>query len=145
MRRVAALLLLLAACTGGGERERGGTPSVTACEPPMAAPAGFEPLPRFEEEYADHVGVRLGYRDAERREVHVSVGIPGEWGEGLPFGGTVELADGGTAALLGRGREAWLAVWDEGDLCDPRVVLTNGFTRRQFVDLLEDLGVASGA
>lgn len=146
MRRAAALLLLLASCTGGGEPGQGGsTPQVPVCEPPMAAPDGFELLPRFEEEYPDHVGVRLGYRDAERREVHVAAGVPGEWGEGLPVGGSVELAGGGTVPLLGSGRRAWLAVWDAGDRCDPQVVLVNGFSRREFLGLLEDAGIAASA
>lgn len=144
MRRVAVLLLLLPACTGG-EEPASGTPAIPVCEVPMEAPTGFEPLERFEEEYPDHVGVRLGYRDPQRREVHLFAGIPGEFGEGLPLGGNVELAGGGTASLLGKGRQAWLAVWEEGDVCDPRVVLTNGFTRRELLDLLEDAGLASGA
>lgn len=145
MRRLGVVLLLLAAaCAGGdGERADAGT-KIPVCEPPVAAPPGFEPLPRFEEEYADHTGVRLGYRDAEQREVHVSAGIPGEWGEGLPPGGSVALEGGGNASVVGQGRRAWLAIWDEDDICDPRVVLTNGFSRQELVDLLETEGVASG-
>lgn len=144
MRRLGVVLLLLAAsCTGGDGDRADADARIPVCEPPMAAPVGFEPLPRFEEAYPDHVGVRLGHRDAGQREVHLSAGIPGEWGEGLPLGGTVALEGGGTASLFGKGRPAWLAIWDEGDICDPRVVLTNGLSQRELVDLLETAGIAS--
>ena len=112
------------------------------CAVRFAAPSGFEPLETFEETtYPDHIGVRLGFRDEERREFHVLVGIPGEIGEGLPSAGDLELAEGRTARLVGQDR-VWIVIWTEGDLCDPRAVIGNGFSRDEFVGALEDAGLA---
>ena len=140
MRRTFVLLLLATtACTVGGTQEP--TPSRVVCEVRFAAPSGFGPLEPFEEEYDDHVGVRLGFRDERRREVHVFAGIPGEIGEGLPSAGWVTLNEGGPMRVVGRG-QVWVVVWDEGDICDPRAVLVNGFSRREFVDTLAEMGLA---
>jgi hypothetical protein len=108
------------------------------------APSDFAPLEEtFEEEYPDHVGVRFGFRDDERRELHVLVGILGEIGEGLPVVGEVALADGGTASLQSGPHGVWVAVWEEGDRCDPRAVIANGVEERsEFLDLLAEAGVA---
>jgi hypothetical protein len=137
-RGAAAVLLALAACStgadGSDEADR------VECEVRFAAPQGFRPLEPFEEEYADRVGLRLGFRDAGR-EFHVFAGIPGEFGEGLPDAGRLGLTEGRIADLLGRG-EVWVAIWDEGDVCDPRVVLGNGFSRDGFVRALVDAGIA---
>jgi hypothetical protein len=134
---VALLLAGLAACVGPGAED----PVVPVCEVRFAAPTGFAPLETFEEPYPDHVGVRLGYRDDQRREFHVLVGIPGEIGEGLPAAGTLELTEARTARMMGRDR-VWVVVWSEGDLCDPRAVIGNGFDRDEFVDALGDAGLA---
>ena len=110
------------------------------CEVRFAAPDGFAPIETFEDDYPDHIGVRLGYRDDRRREFHVLVGIPGEIGEGLPAAGSVELAGGETGTVLGRD-DVWVVVWREGDVCDPRAVIGNGFTRSEFVAALTDAGL----
>jgi len=89
----------------------------------------------------DHVGVRLGFRDDERREFHVLIGIPGEFAEGLSVVGDLALSEGRTGVLVGRD-DVWIVTWDEGDLCDPRAVIGNGFTRDEFEDALGDAGLA---
>jgi hypothetical protein len=141
MRRLSvALLVALAACGGWG----GGEPSEPpTCELAFTPPSGFEPLEEvFEEEYPDHVGVRFGFRDDERRELHALVGIPGEIGEGLPVVGEVALSGGRTATILSGDQGVWIVVWEEGDRCDPRAVIANGFEERsEFLDALVDAGV----
>lgn len=140
MRRTFVLLLLATtACTVGGTQEP--TPSPVVCDLRFAAPSGFGPLEPLEVEYDDHVGVRLDFRDERRREVHVFAGIPGEIGEGLPSAGWVTLNEGGPLRVVGRDR-VWVVVWDEGDICDPRAVLVNGLSRREFVATLAEMGLA---
>jgi hypothetical protein len=135
------LLLATTACTVGGTGEP--TPSPLVCEVRFAAPSGYRPLEPFEVKYDDHVGVRLGFRAERRREVHVFAGIPGEIGEGLPSAGRVRLTEGRRVLwAVGRG-EVWVVVWDEGDICDPRAVLVNGLSRREFVTTLAEMGLAA--
>jgi hypothetical protein len=137
-RRLALVLALtLAGCTGS---EPVGADNRPICELRFAAPAGFAPIDSFEEEYPDHVGVRLGFRDPQGHEFHVLVGIPGEIGEGLPTAGELELTEGRTAQLVGRD-DVWIAIWDEDDRCDPRAVIGNGFTRETFEEALVDAGL----
>jgi len=141
VRRTFVLLLLATtACTVGGTEQP--KPSRVMCDVRFAAPLGFDPLETFEEEYDDHVGVRLGFRDERRREVHVFAGIPGEIGEGLPSAGRVRLTDGRTVGVFGRG-EVWVVVWNERDICDPRAVLVNGLSRREFLTTLAEMGLAA--
>jgi hypothetical protein len=139
VRRAAALALLLAsACSSGaGTAEPG--PSV--CDVRFAAPSGFAPLTPFEERYPDRIGVRLGFRDPALRELHVFAGIPGEFGEGLPDAGALALTEDREGVLLGEGK-VWVVTWNEGDRCDPRAVLGNGFSRDRFVRTLAEAGVA---
>jgi hypothetical protein len=132
-----ALVLVLAGCTGSEPDEPDDRP---VCEVRFAAPTGFAPLDSFEEEYPDHVGVRLGFRDPQGREFHVLAGIPGEIGEGLPTAGELELTEGRTAELVGRD-DVWIVIWDEDDRCDPRAVIGNGFTRETFEEALVDAGL----
>jgi hypothetical protein len=140
IRRLLSLALVaLAACGGPDEEVLDDRP---VCAVRFAAPSGFEPLETFEETtYPDHIGVRLGFRDEEMREFHVLVGIPGEIGEGLPSAGDLELSEGRTARLVG-GDRVWIVIWTEGDLCDPRAVIGNRFSRDEFVGALEDAGLA---
>lgn len=141
MNRAMLVLLLLvatAACTG----ERGAPEGPVVCGVRFAAPAGFAPLEPFEEDYRDHVGVRLGFRDERGREFHVFAGIPGEFGEGLPAAGGVELTEGRSGLLAGKD-EVWVVTWQEGPPCDPRAVLGNGFSRRAFLGALADAGLAA--
>jgi hypothetical protein len=136
-RRLAAVLALaLASCGGPGEAADG--PPV--CEVRFAAPSGFEPIETFEEPYPDHIGVRLGFQDEDRRQFHVLVGIPGEIGEGLPSAGDVELTEGRSARFMGR-EQVWIVVWTEDDLCDPRAVIGDGFTRDTFLEALAEAGL----
>jgi hypothetical protein len=139
VRRGAVLLLavVVAACSGSAG---GAGPEPVPCEPDLAAPRGFEPLEPFEEEYPDHVGLRLGFRHADGRELHFFSGIPGEFGEGLPAAGPVELTRGRTGFLVGR-EEVWVLVWREGGVCDPRALLANGYSREAFLDMLEETGL----
>jgi hypothetical protein len=134
-----ALAVALAGCTASEPAE---PEDRLVCEVRFAAPAGFAPLDPFEEEYRDHVGVRLGFRDPQGREFHVLVGIPGEIGEGLPAAGQLELTEGRSAELVGRD-DVWIAIWDEGDRCDPRAVIGNGFTQETFKEALADAGLVS--
>ena len=141
IRRVPLLLLLVALSGCGGSERDVPVDDRPVCEVRFAAPSGFAPLETFEEQYPDHVGVRLGFRDDERREFHVLVGIPGEFAEGLPVLGDVALSENRTGVLVGRD-EVWIVTWDEGDLCDPRAVIGSGFTQSGFVDALEAAGLA---
>jgi hypothetical protein len=129
--------LALAAC-GHASVER---PPAPECEVRFAAPSGFAPTETFEERYPDRIGVRLGFRDVAHRELHVFAGIRGEFGEGLPDAGTIEMTDGLTGTLVGRD-DVWFLTWTLGDRCDPRVVLGNGFSRKAFQATLVDAGLA---
>jgi hypothetical protein len=140
VRRPQVLLLVGAMAFGLGGCVSPDDPPVV-CGVRFAAPAGFDPLEPFEEEYPDHVGVRLGFRDEGGREFHVFAGIPGEFGEGLPAAGSVPLTEGRRGSLAGRAK-VWVLTWEEGGLCDPRAVLGNGFTREEFGDALADAGLA---
>ncbi len=137
-RGIVLALVALAACVSSSGSNPGD--ERPECQIRFAAPSGFDALETFEEDYPDHIGVRLGYRDDERREFHVLVGIPGEIGEGLPTAGDLDLRDGLTGVLVGRD-EVWIVVWNEHDICDPRAVIGNGFTRETFVAALADAGL----
>ena len=136
-------ILTLVACGGGAASQPAPTTGRTACEVRFVTPAGFERTDTFEETYPDRVGIRVGFRDEAGRELHAFAGIPGEFGEGLSDGGTVELASGRTARLAGGVHHVWVLVWDEGGLCDPRVVLGKGFDRRGFLATLEEAGIVA--
>ena len=142
MRGASALLALVTLTGCGGE----GTPVERApvCDVAVRAPEGFQALEAFRQEYFDHVGVRLGFRDPSGRELHTFAGIPGEFGEGLPAAGEVELAFGRVGVLSGAGR-VWVVEWNEGGSCDPRAALGNGFGREGFLAALEETGIAAGS
>ena len=135
-------ILGLVACGRGDAKPASPTPATVTCAPAFEAPTGFEPLETFEETYPDHVGVRLGYRDERRRELHAFAGIPGEFGEGLPDAGEVALTRDRSGHLFGQGT-VWVLVWDEGDRCDPRAVLGNGLERGVFLGSLERSGIVA--
>jgi len=139
IRRVSIGLLLVALGACGGS-VGSATDRRPVCEVRFAAPVGFAPIETFEDDYADHVGVRLGYRDDRQREFHVLVGIPGEIGEGLPPAGSLDLREGRIGTLVGEGT-VWVVVWNEHDVCDPRAVIGNGFTRSGFEEFLGDAGL----
>jgi hypothetical protein len=136
-----AVVLGLVACARDAS-EPSATAETITCAPVFEAQAGFEPLETFEETYPDHVGIRLGYRDDQRRELHAFAGIPGEFGEGLPDAGEIPLTRERSGRLFGRGT-VWVLVWDEGDVCDPRAVLGNGLDRRSFLASLERSGIVT--
>ena len=140
-RRLPLVFLLVALSGCGGADAEAPADDRPVCEVRFAAPSGFAPLEPFEEQYADHVGVRLGFRDDEGREFHVLVGIPGEFQERLPEIGDIELSEGRTGFLVGKDL-VWILTWDESDVCDPRAVIGNGFTQEEFVDVLEEAGLA---
>jgi hypothetical protein len=147
VRRLLASLALVAlvACEGstGSTEEPRDTRQV--CEPAFDVPGAFEPTRDVVRVTGpDYIGVRRGYRDDERRQLHFLTGIEGEIGEGLPLAGEVELVGGHTGTLLGR-RDVWVVRWDEGDICDPRAVFGYRFTRREFMAALAEAGVAPPA
>jgi hypothetical protein len=138
-------LVALAACRSGSTGHAAEpTGRVPECEVGVQAPAGFQALETFHEDYPDHVGVRLGFRDQQGRELHAFAGIPGEFGEGLAAAGEVELAPGRTGLLTGSER-VWVVEWNEGGVCDPRAALGNGFGREGFLTVLEEAGIAAGS
>lgn len=133
-RLLTAILAVAAGCSSPG------APAVPlVCEPPLAPPAGFVQVERVESREADHVGVRTSYRSADGPELHLLAGIPGEVGEGLPMAGTVRVAGGVDARLLGADRR-WVLVWGSDEVCDPYAVIGEGFDRRSFVGLLREVG-----
>ncbi len=132
---VALLTAVVAACARGSPD---GGP--VRCESRLEVPPGFEMTESFEEDFPDHVGVRLGLRDGRGRELHYFAGIPGEFGEGLPVAGSVAVVGPEQGQLAG-GDEVWVLVWDTAGPCAAHAVLGNGFTRRQFLKTLEVAGV----
>lgn len=147
MKVAAAVLMVvipaavLGACRSGPVV---GSDLLPECEVVLTPPEGFEPLETFRETFADHEGVRLGFADRRGRELHAFAGIPGEFGEGLPAAGEIELTGGRTGLLSGSAR-VWVLQWYEGDVCDPRAALGNGFGREGFVELLTASGIAAGS
>ena len=137
-------IVALASCRPGSGDEPSGPSSVPRCEVVVRAPAGFRELRAFLEEYRDHVGVRLGFRDRRGRELHAFAGIPGEFGEGLAAAGEVRLAPGRIGLLSGSDR-VWVVEWNEGGRCDPRAALGSGFGRRGFLEVLREAGIAFGS
>lgn len=84
--------------------------------------------------------MRLSFRDDAGRLLEYFVGVPGEFGEGLPLAGPVQLASGERTPLIGKG-EIWVIAWSTPGLCGSHAVLGNGFTRKEFVSTLEESGV----
>jgi hypothetical protein len=138
-RLASVLLVLPSACSG--HNPGGVTPTAQPrCEIGFSAPAGFEQVESFDELYSNRVGVRLGYRDASGRELHVFAGIPGEFGEGLPDAGEVQVTGGWPGRLLGNG-SVWVLAWDTSGPCAAHAVLGNGLARRRFLRVLMESGV----
>jgi hypothetical protein len=136
-------VLTLVACGGAGASAPAPTSDRHVCDVSFVTPEGFERLDTFEEPYPDRVGVRVAFQDETGRELHAFAGIPGEFGEGLPDAGTVPLATGGIGRLSGGVHEVWVLSWEEGGVCDPRVVLGNGFDRGGFLELLRLAGLVN--
>lgn len=135
----ARLLLAVALAAAAGCASPGAPGGPPVCEPPLAPPAGFVQVERVESRQADHVGVRTSYRASDGRELHLLAGIPGEIGEGLPAVGTVRLAEGTDARLLGQDQR-WGLVWGSDGFCEPYAVIGEGFDRGSFLGLLHEVG-----
>jgi hypothetical protein len=135
---MACLAILGAAC--GARAAPGHDEGPPTCEPGFSTPEGFRQTERFEDPYVDHVGIRLGFVNEEGTEIHYFAGIPGEFGEGLPVSGSVEVAAGLEGPLQGSGR-TWVLSWRAPGPCGVRAVLGSGFTRRSFLDTLGRAGI----
>jgi hypothetical protein len=131
------LVLVTACTTADPERPHD---EVETCEPGFTTPEGFQQTESLEDRYADHVGIRLGFRDQDGRELHYFAGVPGEFGEGLPTRGSVPAATGVDAVLQGSG-EVWVLSWQAPGPCGRRAVLGNGFTRQGFLQTLRQAAV----
>lgn len=137
----ACALLVMVACTGRSSGGPAGRPSErTTCDATFAAPTGFEATETFEVQYRDHVGMRLSFQDDKDRLLEYFVGVPGEFGEGLPLAGSVELAFGEETPLIGKD-EIWIIAWNTPGLCGSHAVLGNGFRKRGFIEVLEESGL----
>jgi hypothetical protein len=137
---VAAAFAAATACTGGGGGHQEPRQPVRCQVDYFTVPPGFHPVRTFEERYPDHVGIRLSLRDGDGRELHVFSGIPGEFGEGLPSGGSVDVTGFGPVGLVGRGR-VWVLWWEVEGACSPRAVLGNGLSRQRYLQTLADAGL----
>lgn len=137
----AVALALMLACRGGATPESASVPTdQPKCEAGFVPPVGFRATETFEDPSADRVGVRLSFRDDQGRELHVFAGIRGEFGEGLPLAGPLELGSGEEVLLLGED-ETWVIAWDLGGPCGSHAVVGNGFAKQGFIDVLEASGV----
>jgi hypothetical protein len=110
------------------------------CEAGFTTPAGFTATGTLEDPYADHVGIRLDFADDADRELHYFAGIPGEFGEGLPSAGKVEVAAGLEGVLQGD-EGTWVLSWRAPGPCGVRAVLGSGFEREGFLDTIERAGI----
>jgi hypothetical protein len=141
----ACVLTMAAACTGGSSRVVDGASSAAppTCDAALSVPSGFHVIESFKDPYPDHIGVRLGFRDRRRRELHYFAGIPGEFGEGLPSAGLVTVASGERAALLGRDG-TWVLAWRSPGPCGSHALLGTGFSRKEFFGVLMESGIVPG-
>jgi hypothetical protein len=136
-----ALSISAGACSGPPDaREEPADEDITTCEPGFTAPQGFRQTEAFEDPYVDHVGIRLRFVSEDGRELHVFVGIPGEFGEGMPVAGMVRAAGGIEGSLQGSAG-TWVLTWRAPGPCGTRAVLGSGFTQRTFLDTLEGAGI----
>jgi hypothetical protein len=144
-RALVLAVVLLGLASGACDRSPGAHEDpdegdVPTCEPGFATPDGFTRTETFEDPYADHVGIRLGFSSDDGRELHAFVGVPGEFGEGLPLVDSIEAAGGIEGSLQGSGT-TWVLSWRAPGPCGVRAVLGSGFTREGFVDTLERAGI----
>ncbi|MEX1046977.1 MAG: hypothetical protein WD757_00790 [Actinomycetota bacterium] len=136
----AAVLLILTACSSQGVRGPVTDRSDPGkCEIEFRPPGSFELENQVEVEGTDPVGVRFSYSDRERR-IHFTSGIPGEFAEGFPKSGEFFVVTGEPGTLLGEGSD-WVFVWSGAASCSPRTVTGNGFSRTEFLRVLDQSGV----
>jgi hypothetical protein len=133
---VAAAVVAGPACSRAGEPP---DPTPSRCDVGLAVPDGFRVTGTMEDPYPDRIGVRLDLRADGGRELHYFAGIPGEFGEGLPGRGWIDVRGGETGKLAGADT-TWVLAWGSGTPCTPVVVLGNGMERRAFMDLLANAG-----
>ncbi|MGQ0668463.1 MAG: hypothetical protein ACT4PO_02120 [Actinomycetota bacterium] len=146
MRRVIPSLavgvaFLVTACPGG-ESDRAPVPesSVQACRVDVTPPPEFRLQNTIRRSESDHVGIRRSFVDAAGRVLHFFSGISGEFGEGMSVAGSLTVAGGEEARLLGVGQD-WVLVWSSSGPCAAQAVIGNGFARGEFLQVLEASGV----
>jgi hypothetical protein len=135
---LASALVLLACGPSGGPATS--SPEPPRCDPRVSVPDGFRVTGSIEDPARDHTGVRIDLEAEDGRELHYFAGIAGEFGEGLPDRGEVELADGSTGRLSGEDR-TWVLEWEGEPPCTPLVVLGTGMGSSRFDDTLRRVGV----
>ena len=136
---LAFVALATSACSGDGPEPP--TPPVRErCTSDLHPPEGFDQRRVRTVRESDHLGIRILYTDATGRMLASLAGISGEYGEGSPFGGHVEVAGDGPADLFGDARR-WTIVWAGAEPCTPRAVIGNGFTKEAFLRTLTRIGV----
>ncbi len=147
MRRVLGTVLAAAVAVAGPACGRPGDPrdpSPSRCDVDLAVPDGFRVTGSIQDPYPDRIGVRIDLRADDGRELHYFAGIPGEFGEGLPEHGSIDVRGGETGELLGDGT-TWVLAWGDGTPCSPLVVLGNGIERRAFMEILANAGALPDA
>ena len=132
---LAVLGAIVPACAKQTVADRPEARGPTRCSPPIEAPAGFELVESLEDPYSDHVGVRVSLRDADGDELHLFSGIPGEFGEGLPLDSNVTVG-GVQGRLLGQDG-VWVIAWTGDGPCGVKAILSNGLSRKDFLDVVE--------
>ena len=137
MRRLATVVAISVAAACGAHRG-GDTPP--RCAPPMAVPAGFRVTAAFADPYPDRIASRTSLAGPDGRLLHRFAGVPGDIGEGLRPAGSVALAAGGRARLLGRGT-VWALTWTTAGPCGARAILGSGFRRVAFLATLRRAGL----
>jgi hypothetical protein len=123
-----------APASGGGQDGR------PTCEVLYAPPTGFLPSQSDRVPQLSAIGVRESFVDDDGREIHLTSGIEGEFGEGAPTAGELEVSTGQTGTLLGSGSD-WILVWSLHPPCAKQTVGAAGFAREAFVDALRRMGV----
>jgi hypothetical protein len=142
VRRFVAVSLVTTIAAAGPACSRSGVPpdaGPSRCDVGLSVPDGFRVTGGIEDPYRDRIGVRIDLRADDGRELHYFAGIPGEFGEGLPERGSIDVRDGETGHLVGDGT-TWVLAWGSGKPCAPVVVLANGMERREFMDVLRQAG-----
>ena len=138
---------LIAAGCGRGSPPRppadAGTPGERVCRPLYAPPAGFLPTGTMETDEGSYRGLRQAFEDDGGRALVLTAGVRGEFGEGAPAAGHLELATHEGADLVGGG-STWILIWVGEGPCTPQTITGNGFTRDRFVEVLRAMGTLAG-
>lgn len=123
---------------GGGEPSHPAARSSgpVLCRTGFRAPDGFALSETTRVQAPGHVGVRETLEDELGRTINATSGIAGEFGEGGRSLGTLTVATGEEATLSGD-RDSWVLVWQVTSVCTPRTVSGSGFSKEEFLSLLE--------